>query len=268
MAKREELLIECKELGITFVDDSFSLNEIREAIENKKKKMAQAEKKRQSDDTWKEDVAPEQDELLKMLESRGLDDEGIKKWLSFSTSVSSQEELHQAINEELRSRNTCRERNGLTKVENLMPLRKNIIDLYSHGLIDEWLNETDPQDPEYKPNLPFEGYANNIIGELQQKEREVQKAEALKAEVQIRYGRLKVIPPKIITDPHSGKVSANQKYNEWIDEANDLRTLLENHIKTYGSAGKEGPHMPDVQKTVKSTYQLLMPLIEKAKQQQ
>jgi len=29
MAKREELLIECKELGITFVDYSFSLNEIR-----------------------------------------------------------------------------------------------------------------------------------------------------------------------------------------------------------------------------------------------
>jgi hypothetical protein len=265
MAKREELLKECKELGITFVDDSFSLNEIREAIENKKKKMAEAEKKRQTADTWKEGVAPEQDELLKMLESRGLDDEGIKKWLSFSTSVGSQEELHQAINEHLRSRNACRQRNGLTKVENLMPLRKNIIDLYSHGLIDEWLHESDPQDPEYKPNLPFEGYANTIIEELQQKQHEVQKGEA---EVQIRYGRLKAIPTKIITDPHSGKVSANQKYNEWIDEATDLRTLLENHIKAYDSSAKQGPHMPDVQKTLKSTYQLLMSLIEKAKEKQ
>jgi hypothetical protein len=268
MAKREELLKECKELGITFVDDSFSLNEIREAIENKQKKMAEAEKKRQSADTWKEGVAPEQEDLLKMLESRGLDAETIKKWLSSSTSAHSQEELHQAINEDLAGRNACRERHGLTKVERLMPLRKNIIDLYAHGLIDEWLHEPDPQDPEYEPNLPFEAYTNNIIRELQQKELEVQKAEALKAEVQIRYGRLQAIPAKIITDPHSGKVSANQKYNEWIDEANDLRTLLEKHIKAYDSAGKEGPHMPDVQNTVKSTYQLLMSLIKKAKEQQ
>jgi hypothetical protein len=82
-----------------------------------------------------------------------------------------------------------------------MPLRKNIIDLYSHGLIDEWLNEPDPQNPEHKPNLPFEGYANDIIGELQQKERQVQKAEALKAEVQTRYGRLKVSRQKSLLIP-------------------------------------------------------------------
>jgi hypothetical protein len=233
-----------------------------------RKKMAEAEKKRQSADTWKEGVAPEQEELLKMLESRGLDAETIKKWLSFSTSVGSQEELHQAINEDLRSRNACRQRHGLTKLESLMPLRKNIIDLYSHGLIDEWLHEPDPQDPEYKPNLPFQGYANTIIEELQQKERDVQKAEALKAEVQVRYERLKAIPTKIITDPNSGKVSANQKYNEWIDEANDLRTLLENRSKAYDSSAKQGPHMPDVQKTLKSTYQLLMSLIKKAPEQQ
>jgi hypothetical protein len=268
MAKREELLKECRELGITFVDDSFSLNEIREAIENKKKKMAEAGKKRQSADTWKEGVAPKQEGLLNMLESRGLDDESIKKWLSLSTSIRSQEELHQAINEDLTARNSCRERNGLTKLERLMPLRKNVIDLYAHGLIDEWLNEPDRQNPEYKPNLPFEGYINNIIAELQRKEQEVQKAEALKAEVQTRYERLKVIPTKIITDPHSGKISANQKYNEWIDEANDLRRLLEKHSKAYESAGKEGPHMADVRKTVKSTYQLLMTLLEKAKEQQ
>ncbi len=267
MGKREELLEECRELGITFVDDSFSLNEIRQAIENKKKEIAEAEKKRQSAETWKEAVAPEQEELLKMLESRGLDPERIRKWLSYSTSAGSQEELHHAINEDIRPRNACRERHGLSKFEKLMPLRRDIVDLYSHGLMDEWLNEPDVQDPEYKANLAFEGYASRIITDLQNKEREVQKAEAVKAEAQTRLARLKVIPTKIITDPQSGKVRANERYNQWIDEASELSGFLENQIKAYSSGGKEASAMPDVEKTLKSTYQLLLSLIEKAKKQ-
>jgi uncharacterized membrane-anchored protein YjiN (DUF445 family) len=267
MGKREELLKECRELGITFVDDSFSLNEIREAIENKKKEIAAAEKKRQSTETWKEAVAPEQEELLQMLESRGLDPERIQKWLSYSTSAGSQEELHHAINEDIRARNACRERHGLSKREKLMPLRRDIVDLYSHGLMDEWLNEPKLHDPNYKVNFPFERYASGIIEDLQKKEREVQKAEAVKAEVQTRFARLKVIPTKIITDPQSGKVRANEKYNQWIDEASELRHFLENQIKVYASGGKEASAVPDVEKTLKSTYQLLLPLIENAKKQ-
>jgi hypothetical protein len=148
-----------------------------------------------------------------------------------------------------------------------MPLREDIIDLYSHGLIDEWLNETDPENPEHRPNLPFEAYANEIIGELQKKEKEVQKVEALKAEIQTRFARLKVIPPKILTDPETGKVTANQKYNTWIDDANDLRSVLENNSKVYESEAKKGPEVPDLLKLIKSTHQLLMALIDKAKQQ-
>ena len=44
-------------------------------------------------------------------------------------------------------------------------------------------------------------------------EGQVQKVEALKSEGQTRYAILKVIVAKIATDPHSGKVRANGKYN-------------------------------------------------------
>jgi hypothetical protein len=267
MGKREELLKECKELGITFVDDSFSIIEIRQAIENKNKEIAEDKASSTPDDSWKEGVDPDQQVLARMLESRGFDDEGIKKWLSLSASINSQEELIQAVNGDIRARNGCRERHGLKKMQHLMPLREDIIDLYSHGLIDEWLNETDPQIPEYKPNLPFEAYAIEIITELQAKEKEVQKAEALKAEIQTRFAKLKVIPPKIITNPQTGKVSANQRYNAWIDDANDLRRVLENNRKKYESEADKGPEIPEVLKVLKSTYQLLVALVDKAKQQ-
>jgi hypothetical protein len=267
MGTREELLKECKELGITFVDDSFSISEIRQAIENKKKEIAKDKARGTSDDSWRKEVDPDQRVFVGMLESRGFDDGGIKKWLSLSASIKSQEELHQALNGDIRARNACRERHGLRKMQHLMPLREDIIDLYSHGLIDEWLNETDPENPEHRPNLPFEAYANEIIGELQKKEKEVQKVEALKAEIQTRFARLKVIPPKILTDPETGKVTANQKYNTWIDDANDLRSVLENNSKVYESEAKKGPEVPDLLKLIKSTHQLLMALIDKAKQQ-
>ena len=267
MGKREELLEECKELGITFVDDSFSNSEIRQAIENKKKEMAEDKPRSTLSDSWRKDVDPDQQALVRMLESRGFDDRGIKKWLSLSASIKSEEELHQAVNGDIRARNACRERHALRKKQHLMPLREDIIDLYSHGLIDEWLNETDPLDPEHRPNLPFEAYANEIIGELQEKEKEVQKAEALKAEIQTRFARLKVIPPKILTDPETGKVTANQKYNAWIDDANDLRRVLEKNSKVYESEANRGPEVPELLKVIKSTYQLLMALIDKAKQQ-
>ena len=267
MGKREELLKECKELGITFMDDSFSISEIRQAIENKKKEIAEDKTRGTSDDSWRKDVDPDQQVFATMLESRGFDAGGIKKWLSLSASKKSEEELHQALNADIRARNACRERHGLRKKQHLMPLREDIIDLYSHGLIDEWLGETDPQKPEYRPNLPFEAYANEIISELQKKEKEVQKAEALKAEIQTRFARLKVIPPKILTDPETGKVMANQKYNTWIDDANDLRRVLENNSKVYESGARKGPEVPELLQVIKSTYQLLMALIDKAKQQ-
>ena len=267
MGKREELLEECKELGITFVDDSFSNSEIRQAIENKKKEIAEDKTRGTSDDSWRKDVDPDQQGFVRMLESRGFDNEGIKKWLSLSASIKSQEELHQALNGDIRTRNACRERHGLRKKQHLMPLREDIIDLYSHGLIHEWLDETDPRNPEYKPNLPFEAYANEIIAEIQAKEKEVQKAEALKAEIQTRFARLKVIPPKILTDPETGKVMANQKYNTWIDDANDLRRVLETNSKVYESEAEKGPEVPELLKVIKSTYQLLTALLDKAKQQ-
>jgi len=267
MGKREELLEECKKLGITFVDDSFSTSEIRQAIENKKKEIAEDKPRSTLNDSWRKDVDPDQQAFVRMLESRGFDNQGIKKWLSLSASIKSQEELHQALNGDIRARNTCRERHGLSKKQHLMPLREDIIDLYSHGLIDEWLNETDLQNPEHKRNLPFEAYANEIIAELQAKEKEVQKAEALKAEIQTRFARLKAIPPKILTDPETGKVTANQKYNAWIDDANDLRRILENNSKIYESEAKKGPEVPELLNTIKSTYQLLMALLDKAKQQ-
>lgn len=267
MGKREELLKECKELGITFVDDSFSIIEIRQAIENKKKEIAEDTIKSTPDDSWKEGVDSDQQVFARMLESRGFDDEGIKKWLSLSASINSQGELHQAVNGDIRARNACRERHGLKKMQHLMPLREDIIDLYSHGLIDEWLDETDPQNPDYKPNLPFEAFAVEIITELQVKEKEVQKAEALKAEIQTRFARLKVIPPKILTDPQTGKVTANQKYNAWIDDANDLLRVLEKNNKVYESEAKKGPEIPELLKIIKSTYQLLVALLDKAKQQ-
>ena len=267
MGKREELLKECKELGITFVDDSFSIIEIRQAIDNKKKEIAEDKAKSTSDDSWREAVDSDQQVFAAMLESRGFDDEGIKKWLSLSASIDSQEELHQAVNGDIRARNACRERHGLKKIQRLMPLREDIIDLYSHGLIDEWLKESEPQEHDYKPNLPFQAYANEIIGELQVKEKEVQKAEALKAEIQTRLARLKVIPPKILTDPQTGKVTANQKYNAWIDDANDLLRVLEENNKVYESGAKKGPEIPEVLKVIKSTYQLLVALFDKAKKQ-
>jgi len=246
MGKREELLEECKELGITFVDDSFSNSEIRQAIENKKKEIAEDKPRSTLSDNWRKDVDPDQQGFVRMLESRGFDNEGIKKWLSLSASIKSQEELHQALNGDIRTRNACRERHGLRKKQHLMPLREDIIDLYSHGLIHEWLDETDPRNPEYKPNLPFEAYANEIIAEIQAKEKEVQKAEALKAEIQTRFARLKVIP---------------------IDDANDLRRVLETNSKVYESEAEKGPEVPELLKVIKSTYQLLTALLDKAKQQ-
>jgi hypothetical protein len=267
MGKREDLLKECKELGITFVDDSFSNSEIRQVIDNKKKEIAEDKSRATSDDSWRKEVDPDQRAFVRMLESRGFDDGGIKKWLPLSASIKSQEELHQALNGDIRARNACRERHSLRKKQHLMPLREDIIDLYSHGLIDEWLNETDPENPEHKANIPFEAYANEIIAELQAKEKEVQKAEALKAEIQTRFARLKVIPPKILTDPETGKVTANQKYNAWIDDANDLRRVLENNSKLYESEAEKGPEVPELLKIIKSTYQLLIALIDKAKQQ-
>ena len=267
MGKREELLKECKELGITFVDDSFSIIEIRQAIENKKKEIAEDKAKSISDDSWREGVDSDQQVFAAMLESRAFNGEGIKKWLSLSASIDSQEALHQAVNGDIRARNACRERHGLKKIQRLMPLREDIIDLYSHGLIDEWFDEADPQKPDYRPNLPFEAYVKEIIAELQVKEKEVQEAEALKAEIQTRFARLKAIPPKILTDPQTGKVTANQKYNAWIDDANDLRTVLEKNSKVYESKANKGPEAPEVLKLIKSTYQLLLGLLDKAKQQ-
>ena len=69
MGKREELLRECKELGITFVDDSFSIIEIRQAIENKKKEIAEDKVKSTPDDSWREGVDSDQQVFARMLES-------------------------------------------------------------------------------------------------------------------------------------------------------------------------------------------------------
>jgi hypothetical protein len=266
MTKREKLLKECKDLNITFVDDSFSLAEIQEAIENKKMKIAAARKNQQALDKLKEDLDPQQKELAEIYESRGYDAATIKKRVSSPISAASQEEMHKTINADIRARNACRERHGLRKMERLMPVRESVIDLYSHGLIDEWLKDPDPYDPQSKPNLRFEEYVKKIVEELQEKEREVQRAEALKAEVKTRYATLKEVPEKIISDAKTGQVRANEKYKDWIIEAHEFLAFIETHIKSYEATTKNSPDMPDLRGFLESTHSRIISLIEKGKE--
>ena len=267
MSKREKLLKECKDLNITFVDDSFSLAEIQEAIENKKREMAAAKKNQQAMDKMKEELDPKQKELAEIYQSRGYDAATIKKRVSSPISAASQEEMHKAINVDIRARNACRERHGLRKMERMMPVRESIIDLYSHGLIDEWLKDPDSHDPESKPNLRFEAYAKKIVEELQEKEREVQRAEALKAEVKTRYATLKEVPEKIISDAKTGQVRANEKYKDWIIEAHEFLAFIERHIKGYEAIAKNNPDMPDPRGFLESTHARVISLVEKGREE-
>ena len=109
-------------------------------------------------------------------------------------------------------------------------------------------------------------FAKKIVDELQAKEREVQRAEALKAEVKTRYATLKEVPEKIISDSKTGQVRANEKYKDWIIEAHEFLAFIEKHIKIYEATTKNSPDMPDPRGFLESTHSRVISLIEKGKE--
>ena len=156
--------IKCPNCGTSIDVQDILSHQLEEEIKQKyQSQLAEEKKNDRTDQKWREGLTAQQKELAEIYESRGYDDASIKKRLSSPVPAGSQEELHAAINRDIRGRNACRERYSLTRMERLMPTRESIIDLYSYDLFDEWLNEPDRENPNYKPNMRFAGYANRIV---------------------------------------------------------------------------------------------------------
>jgi hypothetical protein len=149
-------------------------------------------------------------------------------------------------------------------VEPLLPTGEAIIDMNSHGILDDWLNHSpDPDRPSYKPNKQFEPFAREIVMGLEIEQVQKRKTEEIKATIKEKYKSLTGdIPKRVLTEKGTGDPYINPKFRDWLSKAQHFRKELEKKTKIYESQEKEGFQVEDELSLVRVTRRNLIDLIE------
>ncbi|MFC1862640.1 hypothetical protein ACFL1Z_01635 [Thermodesulfobacteriota bacterium] len=157
MGTRQELIEEYKQMGFDpeDIDEEMTLDDIRGLI-FQKENLKQEELK---EPDWRDRLSPEDSKFVTQLEGWGYREDTIKDIIAVGFD---QEEYHEDMNLIIKQNNEAKLRHGLDHlVEPLLPTREVILDLYSNGILDDWLNLSDEVNPNNKPNKRFEHFVTD-----------------------------------------------------------------------------------------------------------